>query len=67
MIEITNFENNPKLKVLLIDYMNRIYENEAIYDDDYLLKEYNYLKNNNELDLLFIEENINNCEKWNKR
>ena len=62
-IEINNLEFNPLLKELLIMYVSRMYEECGIYDDEHLLAEYNLLKRNGELHLLFEEENFTNYMK----
>lgn len=60
MIEIKHFDYSPILKGLLIDYVLRVYEEDAITDDEHLLMEYNLLQKNNELHLLFHEEYLIN-------
>lgn len=55
-IEITDFKYSPALRELLVKYVSRQYEESAEFDDYHLIAEYNYLKNNNELHLLFEEE-----------
>lgn len=57
---IENLDYNPILKKLLIDYISRIYEENAIFDDYHLMQEYFLLKRNNELHLLFVEEKLIN-------
>ena len=61
MIEITSFEFNPILKDLLIKYVLRTYEEDAITDDDHLYMEYLLLKRENRLNDLFNEEYLINC------
>jgi hypothetical protein len=63
MIEINDFNYNPTLRRLLVNYSIRIYEEDAILDDEHLLKEYNLLKKNNELHFLFEEEYLINYLK----
>lgn len=60
MEEITNLDNSPLLKELLIMYVTRQYEKNAELDDWHLLQEYSWLKNNNQLDELFKEECLKN-------
>lgn len=60
MDEITNLEFAPELKVLLIEYCYAIYEENAEIDDYHLFAEYNLLKTNNELHLLFELSHFNN-------
>jgi hypothetical protein len=57
---IENLDYNPVLKKLLIDYISRIYEEDAIFDEHHLMQEYFLLKRNNELHLLFVEEKLIN-------
>lgn len=61
--EITDFENNPVLKKLLVDYCIMQYEENAIIDDDHLIMEFKLLKNENKLNDLFVSEKINNLYK----
>ncbi|MEO8516631.1 MAG: hypothetical protein ABI426_07805 [Flavobacterium sp.] len=63
MIEITDFKYNPILRRMLVNYCIRIYEENAILDDEHLLQEYNHLKKNNELHFLFEEEYLINYLK----
>lgn len=60
MNEIKNFDWNPILKKLLIDYVLRQYEYDALINDEHLYKEYNYLMENNMLNSLFEEEYLKN-------
>lgn len=60
---IKNLDNNPKLRALLIEYCLMQYEENAITDEEHLMKEYNYLKNNNKLHELFECEMLNNYFK----
>lgn len=55
--ELRDLNNNPFLKKLLINYCLIHYEQDAITDDEHLLREYYYLKQINSLDELF------NCER----
>jgi hypothetical protein len=64
MIEIKNFKNNPILKDLLIEYIYRTYEDDAIIDDDHLMMEYRLLIRENRLNDLFIEEYLQNYIKY---
>lgn len=59
MTEIKNFEHNPMLKEMLINYCSRIYKKNMILDE-HLIDEYFILVKNNELNLLFeVEYMIN--------
>jgi hypothetical protein len=55
-IEIKDLAYNPLLKELLIKYISRQYEEDGLFDEYHLLAEYNHLKNENSLHLLFEEE-----------
>lgn len=57
---ILELENSPILKTLLIEFVKTNYEEKAIYDDEHLLMEYNYLAKHNKLNLLFENEMMNN-------
>lgn len=60
MTEIKNFEHNPMLKEMLVNYCSRIYKKNVILDDKNLIDEYFLLLRNNELTLLFeVEYMIN--------
>lgn len=60
MTAIKNFEYNPMLKEMLINYCSRIYEKNMILDDKHLIDEYFILMRNNELTFLFeVEYMIN--------
>lgn len=59
-MEIRNFNHNPVLRQLLESYVVRIYEQDAIVDDDHLMMEYHLLIRDNRLNDLFIEEKLNN-------
>ena len=63
MEELTNLDDSPLLKELLIMYVTRQYEKKAELDDWHLLQEYNWLKKNNQLNELFIEEALTNSMK----
>jgi hypothetical protein len=54
--EITELNYNPLLKELLVLYISRVYEENAIFDDYHLLAEYHLLLRDNKLHLLFEEE-----------
>lgn len=60
MIEIENFEHNPILRDLLVKYVLRMYEGDAVIDDDHLLMEYHLLLTENRLNDLFVEEYLIN-------
>jgi hypothetical protein len=55
-IEITDFRYNKHLRNLMAMYVSRTYEENAIFDNHHLLMEYELLKRNGELNLLFEEE-----------
>jgi hypothetical protein len=59
-MQITDLNDNPILRKLLIDYCIRMYEEDAITDDDHLMMEYYLLKRENRLNDLFIEEKLIN-------
>lgn len=63
MREIKDFKFNPGLREMLVNYILRTYEENAIIDDLHLIQEYNLLKNNNELHFLFEEEYLINYLK----
>lgn len=54
---ITDFERNPELRQLLINYCKTHYEGAAELDDDHLMQEYHLLLKENRLNDLF------ECEK----
>lgn len=56
MEKLTNLDYNPILKELLINYVLRIYEEDAIIDDNHLWQEYLLLKKDGNLESLFEEE-----------
>lgn len=58
--EIKDFNKNPLLRKLLVDYCLSMYEEHAIIDDEHLLKEYNWLKLQNSLVELFSCEYLLN-------
>ena len=60
---IKSLENNPSLKKLLIDYCLIQYEENAIIDEEHLIKEYNYLQKHNKLHELFECEMLCNYFK----
>ncbi len=55
--EIINLYNSPFLKKLLINYCLIQYEQDTLLDDEYLLREYYYLKKIDAIEELF------NCER----
>lgn len=55
-MEITNLNYSPNLKNLLVNYVQLMYEQDAIITDDYLITEYQMLKNENRLDELLQQE-----------
>jgi hypothetical protein len=60
LLEVTDLKYSPMLKELLIMYVSRQYEENARYENYYLMAEYELLKRDNKLDLLFIEERLTN-------
>ena len=63
MEQVTDLNQSPKLKKLLKLHVSRMYEEEALYDDWHLFKEYIWLRNNNQLNELFQEEYLKNRMK----
>jgi hypothetical protein len=61
--EIKDFDNNPVLRQLLIEYCLMQYEENSVTDDEHLLMEYNLLVKDNKLKDLFECEKINNSSK----
>jgi hypothetical protein len=59
-MELLNFNLNPLLRELLVNYCLINYEENAIIEDRYLIMEYHLLERNNELHRLFEAENLNN-------
>ncbi|RXP64552.1 hypothetical protein EC396_00830 [Lutibacter sp. HS1-25] len=55
-LEIENFNEQPDLKRRLKIHVLNKYQGDASFKDKDLLKEFNLLKENNELNLLFVEE-----------
>ena len=60
MGKLETLDNSPVLKGLLVNYILRKYEQEAITDDWHLYKEYSWLYDNNKLNELFVEEALLN-------
>ncbi len=58
--ELKDFSRNPELRKLLVNYCLTMYEENAIIDDEHLIKEYNWLKSNNMLEELFSCESLLN-------
>jgi hypothetical protein len=54
-LEIENFTENPDLKRRLKIHIENKYRGDADYEDKGLLKEFNLLKESNELKVLFEE------------
>jgi hypothetical protein len=59
-MELKNFNYNPRLRELLVNYSLINYEENARIDDEHLIMEYYLLERNNQLHLLFEAENLNN-------
>lgn len=55
-LEIENLEEHPDLKRRVKIHVSNKHQNKAVFDDESLVKEFNLLKENNELNLLFEEE-----------
>ncbi len=60
MENVTDLKHSPKLTELLIMYISRKYEENAIFDERHLFEEYKLLERNNELNELFKEECLTN-------
>ena len=60
MEEIKDFRYNPILRKMLVNYCLRMYEEDAIIDDEHLLMEYKLLIRDNNLNALFMEEYLIN-------
>lgn len=60
MEKVTDLKHSPKLTELLIMYISRKYEENAIFDEWHLFEEYKLLERNNELNELFKEECLTN-------
>ncbi|WP_396150891.1 hypothetical protein [Flavobacterium sp.] len=60
MEKVTDLKHSPKLTELLIMYISRKYEENAIFDEWHLFQEYKLLERNNKLNELFKEECLTN-------
>jgi hypothetical protein len=60
MGKLTTLDYSPVLTKLLINYIIRKYEEDAITDDWHLYQEYSWLYDNNKLNELFEEEALTN-------
>lgn len=60
MEQVTDLKHSPILRELLINYIARKYQEDAIYDEWHLFQEYIWLRDNNQLDELFKEECLTN-------
>ena len=60
MEQVTDLNHSPMLKELLIMYVGRKYEEDALFDDYHLYEEYKWLKEHCQLDELFKEECLTN-------
>lgn len=58
--EIINLDNMPSLKKLLINYIHFMYQENAIITHEYLVMEYQLLKQENRLHELFQQELLDN-------
>jgi len=54
----------PMLRVLLINYISCMYEEASDFSIESLWNEYNILKKNNELELLFQQEYLQSSLHW---
>jgi hypothetical protein len=60
MEEINDFKHNPILREMLVNYCLRMYEADAIIDDEHLMMEYRLLITDNNLNALHYEEYLIN-------
>jgi hypothetical protein len=60
MEEINDFKYNPILREMLVNYCLRMYEGDAIIDDEHLMMEYRLLISDNNLNALHYEEYLIN-------
>lgn len=60
MEEMNDFRYNPILRQMLVNYCIRMYEENAILDDEHLMMEYRLLIRDNNLNALFYEEYLLN-------
>ncbi len=58
--QIKDLSRNPILKAQLTRYCLFEYEEDAIIDDEHLMMEYNKLKSDNELEKLYLLEQMEN-------
>lgn len=62
MDEINDFRYNPILRQSLVNYCLRMYEDDAILDDEHLMMEYKLLIADNNLNALHYEEYLLNSQ-----
>jgi hypothetical protein len=58
--ELANLDNSPILTFLLMNYISNTYQENAEYTPEVLWAEYQLLKKNNQLNLLFVQEGLDN-------
>jgi hypothetical protein len=58
--DIPNFNCNPNLRKLLINYVQFMYEGEGDCSDDSLRAEYNFLLGQGKVQMLFDQEYLDN-------
>ena len=56
--------HTPMLRALLINYISCMYEEASDYSPESLWREYNWLKDNNQLNLLFEQEYLDSPKHW---
>jgi hypothetical protein len=62
--QLIHLDFNPILKGLLINYITFQYEGDAKIDDWHVWQEYVYLRDNNLLNDLFIQEYLDNPDSY---
>ena len=62
-----DLQHTPMLRALLINYISCRYQEASDYTVESMWSEYNWLKDNNELDLLFQQECIDSPLHWDER
>jgi hypothetical protein len=62
--QLIHLDFNPILKGLLINYIIFQYEEDAITDDWHVWQEYVYLRDNNLMNDLFIQEYLDNPDSY---
>lgn len=59
-----DLKHTPMLRALLINYISCMQEDASDYSVESLWREYNWLKDNNKLDLLFQQEHLDSPLHW---